>query len=181
MKKVILALLLTTILATAQSQKMQYLRKRLTVEVEKTIIASYHDWDVFLDASMRYGGAGLEIKESKKWHCYKGGMKISEGKFYGIAGLNDYASMAYSYKNKKALFTYGGWAMVVIGVGMFVTDYAMAYSGDELRNPSALSYIGLGVEVVGVTFAIIGMTRPPKLTKASFAVMVADEYNRQLR
>jgi hypothetical protein len=163
--------------AMAQSQQMRYLQEQLTVEIQKTVIASYYDWDTFLNASTRIGGAGLAIGEARTWHCYKGGIKISEAEFYETAGLNEYAIKARSYKSNKDLITYGGILVALAGCGLA--------AGEALKEPSeinyGLAYTWLGVACVGLTFEFIGLFQPPKLTSASFAVGVADEHNRQLK
>ncbi|MBA7525561.1 hypothetical protein ES705_17713 [subsurface metagenome] len=60
MKKLIaVSLVLAITLVMAQSRKMEYLQKQLTIEIEKSIITTSSDWDAFLSKSRRLGRAGL--------------------------------------------------------------------------------------------------------------------------
>ncbi|MBA7520459.1 hypothetical protein ES705_12555 [subsurface metagenome] len=166
-------------LSVAQEQPSLYLQKRLTIEVENSIIASYADWDAFLTESIRFGKADLVIRKSKKWESYRGGIKIAESQFYEIAGFAEQARIAKKYKSKRNLLSYGGLALALVGAVFFYPELINSQVGYECNISKMI--IGAGAMVVGFGVSYSGFHSPAKMSPATFAVEVTDDYNKRLK
>ena len=167
----------------AQEKSIQFLQNKLTVEVENKIIASCVDWDNYLTQSARIGGAKLRIKESKKWDGYKGGFNISEWEFFKTAGLHKQANASKSYHSTTSFLNWGGFGVTIVGLALcaigskWFTKTAEEWDTTE----SILCYSGFGGFCVGITMGIVAYSRPKKIFPVSFAIEVADDYNKRLK
>lgn len=180
MNKTILLLLIFYITCVlAQEKSVQFLQNKLTVEVEKKIIASCVDWDNYLTQSARIGGAKLRIKELKKWDGYKGGFKISEWEFFKTAGFPKYGQVAKSYHSKKKTLLIGGLTLGISGGVM--TGFFGAQYQEEPDKAKVPLLIGIGLLIIGTPMAIIAESQPDRKFPVSFAIEVADDYNKRLK
>lgn len=189
LKKIIMLVLCFVAYAHTHDTSMLYLQNRLAVEVEKTIIASAADWDILLTNNWRIGGAVVSVKETKNWNAYCGGFKISEWEFFETAGFTKHAQASKRNNMMRNCLGCGGLSLIPLGVLLmglgskwftagpewFIESYNSQGEGNEFLIISGMSAIG-----VGVVLPIIGFSRPKKIFTASFAVEVADAYNRRL-
>jgi len=178
-----LLLILTITCVLTQGQSIQYLQNKLTVEVENKIIASYSEWNELLTESIQIGKAGLVIKESKKWDGYKGGFKISEWDFFETAGLSEQAQSSKNYHGTTKFLIFGGLGTTIAGLAMCAIGskgFTKTYEYWDTME-SILCYGGFSSFCVGATLTIIGGTRSGKVFPVSFAIEVADDYNKRLR
>lgn len=166
----------------AQEQPSEYLQRKLIVEVEGQTIVSFTDWDNYLTKSTRIGGGILTLNQIRKWKAYQSGFEISEWDFFHIVGYHEQARRAKAYKEGRDLLGYGGFGIALLGCGIaFYELIRWQSSGYEAELNEGICWCGLGIAGIGLTFEIIGFSRPPKMAPASFAVEVANDYNKRLK
>lgn len=151
----------------------QRLTRMLTVEIGGTVYGSYIDW------SRTFGGPGgsgmVELTQIKTWKGFCGGLPVSESEFYRIAGYELQSVRAAEYRTGSIGMFWGGLILALGGCG------AMLSGGlEEPENTPLMIVGGIGF-TVGFVLELGGAMRlGTQLTPASFALQVADEYNRKL-
>ncbi len=86
----------------AQGQPSEYLRRKMLIEVEGQIIASYTDWDNFITKSLRVGGGTLTLNRIRTWKAYQGGIELSEWDFFNITGFPEQSKKALEYHKRQS-------------------------------------------------------------------------------
>jgi hypothetical protein len=174
MKNAVILLILTISLCWCQKVDITKFSKIFTVEIEGQVYGSYVDW------SKAFGGSGgvatIGASTTRTWRGYQGGLPISESNFYDLAGLNDIAKRAYEYrKSSVSMFTIG-----TIGAIAGLCLMVLGATQNQVNEP--LCYTGLTISIVGLPFMYIGGFRMNKrMTPASFALQVAEEYNNSIK
>lgn len=169
------------ILMISQQTSDQYLRRKLTIEVRNQTIASYQEWDRFMD-NKRYSIGSMVIAESKKWKCYQGGFVIPEWRFFEIAGFTEEARISEQHHKTTEILNKGGLAVTVVGfimAGMGSNWFQSEYDDPETNKTVVL--VGVGCVGVGITMGLSALGRPSKIFPVSFAVEVANNYNERLK
>jgi len=168
----------------AQYPTLDYERKKLEVLVESKGVAeartyNYGPWG-------RYGSStSLEASEQKSWRATLGGRRVSESKFYGIAGLTEEMKLASSRERNRttgAVLMGIGILPMVIGIGGgMIESQAAAETGGEMKNTTGYLVTGIGGAVLTLAGAGLFFTNQGNATEAGFAFKVAEAYNQQLR
>ena len=120
-----------------------------------------------------------EVERVKTWKGFKGGLPVSEAQFYNIAGYTEVALRARSYRSTADCLTWGGFSTALVGLGLLTVGAVKVANSPGTPQP-ALGISGGILALGGILAEIVGVgQRSRNLTPASFAVQVADEYNRE--
>jgi len=189
MKSVTTLLGLLCIITTIQAQEdkdQKYALNKITVEVENKYggcmnWSNWGSWSSF---------GTFEASQSKIWRAFQGGNEISELTLYKLAGFKEQALEVNNYltnfQKKKKTWQTIGVVSTILGGGMLVYWVTLR----EAENWTTISddatvILGLsGVTLAGVGLGVIigwELKHPTKLKSASFALEVAEYYNKKLK
>lgn len=116
---------------------------------------------------------------SKNWEVSKGYDKIDEPDFLRMLGFDKEALDAQTHKNSKALLTWGGFGIAVVGL---IVILAPVFSPPTGTDSSGMSTIlaGGAISLGGTVLVLVGSSMPPNITTYGRASALADKYNAQL-
>ena len=162
----------------AYQKTIEFNRQRLTVEVYKQ---RYGFLSISNIGGINIGSAALS--EIKKWKAYRGFTEISEPEFFKTAGYKEEAEQCNKYyENLKLKEQNSLVGMAVSGLGMVVGTALMTFSNANffIITGGVLSISGtIGFSISAVIFRAV--TNAKNWAPASLAVVVAEDYNRDLR
>ncbi len=180
MKKAIISIfILNLMLIPALAQGPQYLESKLTVEIYGKTVGGLSHWNRI--SSSGWSGIGyIKLKELKDWRSYKGGLPISEVGFYRTAGLWKQASIIEGHKNEMTLYRDVSMWTGLIGLGLGLASPTHVTEGATTRMSDGAT-MGL-ILALGGLFGYLYFDKAynQKVTPASFALEVADDYNAKL-
>ena len=151
-------------------QERFYLQNHLSVQTSQHTDVSglgyMNDWGLYTSF-----GSGDTTTE---WTPYVGAREISKEDFYRITGYNDLAEAERSANDFNRNMSIAGWTLY--GVGML----AMLSSLFFMDNDSAFLGLLCGGGLVAVAGVPLIFIKASNDVSISFAVGIADSYNRQL-
>ncbi|MEO0115335.1 MAG: hypothetical protein ABIK93_07640 [candidate division WOR-3 bacterium] len=141
---------------------------KLLVDDGESVMASYGDANLIM--TNKY----FKLKErlnSRRWQGYQGNIKISESRFFEVAGFNQEAKMAGRYQTVRRSVFWSGTGMIVLG-GL-ITTVEVVRQGNSWHFPP----VGIGLLVTGIGLEALWYFAPPNNYSLAKALAAADKYN----
>jgi len=180
-------LLIFVFFFTAVFTYSQELSEQKTIELNRQrLIVEVYTQRYGLLSVTQLGGMNIgseSLSEVKKWKAYQGFREISEPEFFRIAGYKEEAEQCSKYYENLLIKAQNSLAcMAISGIAMIAGTALMTLSNTNffIATGGVLSLGGsIGFSISAVIFRAVSNAK--NWAPASLAIVVAEDYNRDLR
>lgn len=141
---------------------------KLMIDDGENMILSY------ADANLMMRNKYFRIKDrlnSHRWQGYQGNIRVSEPKFFEIAGFIAEAKLAGRYQTIRQSVFWTGTGMSFLGI--LITITGAKKNNNRWHFPAA----GVGLLVTGISLDVLWYFAPPNHHPLSKALAAANQYN----
>ena len=154
-------------------ERREYNRMALSVQTEHT--TEYGGFGVPLRGG--YTAMYAEGTTSTDWVPYQGYMRISKPEFLTIAGYPDLAAEEARISSQNNAMQIAGWSLFGVGIATMLSSLIVYFATNNLAAWGGVFGAGTAIAVIGVPLISIRIDNDIAI---SFAVSIADDYNRAL-
>ena len=165
--------------ALSYEDRHVYLSQTLSVQTKDhtAVMVDTYDWGRPGGYISSYG----EGETSTVWYPYLGARQISKADFFQIAGYPELAASEKKIADKQKSYSIAKWSLYGAGTVLGCAGLIMMLAADDDMTMGVsgliMAMVGLAAYIPAVVF---DLTPPESDVAISFAVGVAEAYNRQL-